>query len=86
MQKQAKANPRQYADHYKAIAQRIVNAHADFLDVVCERTGCTREDAGKAFDTLKKHRLIKLDGSRYTVTHGIYLEPDVLRNAMRGDA
>lgn len=70
---------------FEAIAQRMVNAQQNFIEIIRERTSCTEAEAVKAFETLKKLRLIKLDavGGRYTVKHGAYLEPDALRNAMR---
>lgn len=69
---------------FEAIAQRMVNAQRNFIEIVRERTSCTEAEAVKAFETLKKLRLIKLDavGGRYTVKHGAYLEPDALRNAI----
>ncbi|CAG9236907.1 hypothetical protein PSP6_700006 [Paraburkholderia tropica] len=72
------------ANPFEAIAQRMANAQRNFIGIIRERTSCTEADATKAFETLKRLRLIKLDavGGRYTVKHGAYLEPDVLRNAM----
>lgn len=69
---------------FEAIAQRMVNAQQDFIEIVRERISCTEAEAMKAFETLTKLRLIKLDavGGRYTVKHGAYLEPDALRNAI----
>ncbi|AVA38317.1 MULTISPECIES: hypothetical protein [Cupriavidus] len=68
----------------KQVAQRIVNAEENFADTVQEITGCTRDEAFKALVTMRKLRVVKLDpiGGRYNVTHGIYLERDVLRNAI----
>ena len=80
----APASSSDNASPFEAIAQRMVNAQLNFIGIVRERTSCTEAEAVKAFETLKKLRLIKLDavGGRYTVKHGVYLEPDVLRNAM----
>lgn len=68
----------------KEVAQRIVNAEQNFIGVVREITGCSEADALKVLKTFRKLKVVKLDavGGRYSVKHGIYLESDVLRNAI----
>ncbi|WP_434716319.1 hypothetical protein [Paraburkholderia sp. A3RO-2L] len=65
-------------------AQRIVNAELGFIKIVMQITGCTEEEGAKALATLRKAKVVKLDAvnGRYTVVHGAYLEPEVLRNAI----
>lgn len=67
----------------QAVAQRIVNAENGFLDVLQERGGLTREQATKALAAFRKAKAVKQDavGGRLSVTHGAFLERDVIRRA-----
>lgn len=67
----------------EAMAVRITNAQINFVEVIMAK-GFTREDAQKAMHTLLKLKLAKLDsvGGVIRVKHGVYLEEDVLRNAV----
>lgn len=66
----------------RAVAQRIANAENDFVDVIMER-GFTREQAVRAMHNLRKFKMAKLDPvlGRISVTHGSFLEVDVLQAA-----
>lgn len=67
----------------RAIAQRIVNAENDFVQLIMEK-GFTREEANKAMRTMLKLKVAKLDpvGGRISMKHGAFWESDVLRNAV----
>lgn len=69
--------------HAQALAQRIANAEAGFVQVVMEK-GFTHEEATKAMHTMLKLKVAKLDVriGRITVKHGAFLEPAVIRNAV----
>ena len=68
----------------RAMAQRQVNAEEHFISLIQEITGRSREDATKAFATLRKLKALQLDavGGRYSVKHGAYLDRDVLIRAI----
>ncbi|MBC3871493.1 hypothetical protein [Undibacterium oligocarboniphilum] len=68
----------------KAIGQRLANAELNFRETVRDLTSCSEEEALKAFNVMRKLKEIQLDsgGGRYNVIHGMYLEPEVLRNAI----
>jgi hypothetical protein len=67
---------------YRDMAQRLVNAEIDFLDLLTQR-GLTPEQAQTAFATFKKVKALKYDAGigRYTVKHGAFLNDDVIRRA-----
>ena len=67
----------------KQIAQRIVNAEEAFIEVLMAK-GFNREEAVKAMGVMLKLKVAKLDAVSGTirVKHGIYLEVDVIRNAV----
>lgn len=68
----------------KAIGQRLANAELNFRETVREITGCTEAEAIKAFNVMRELKVIKLDSGmgRYRAVHGMYMEADVLRNAI----
>lgn len=70
-------------NHAAAIAQRVKNAHEDFAAVI-EAKGFTAADAEKIVGVLLRLKAAKLDANlgRISVVHGMYLEADVLRNAL----
>lgn len=68
----------------KHVAQRIVNGENKFVETVCEITGCTQAEALKALSVMRRLKVVSIDpvlGS-FKVAHGIYMEADVLRNAI----
>jgi hypothetical protein len=74
----SKVNP------FKAIAQRIVNADLNFLEMLQEMHGFSEAEAVKIFTTYRKLRCIKLDavGGRWTVKHGGFWDRDVCERAL----
>lgn len=60
----------------RAIAQRIVNAHLGFQDVLVEIAGIERLDAERVTNFYLTKKLAKLDpvGGRISVKHGAYLD------------
>lgn len=68
----------------KAVAQRLANAELHFQQTIRELTGCTDVDALKAFNVMRKLKVIKLDAGIgcYKAIHGVYMERDALRAAI----
>jgi hypothetical protein len=75
---------KQITNGFQAVAQRIVNAEAHFVGLVREITGCNETEAVKAFGTMRKLKVIKLDAvnGRYNAKHGAFMEATALRNAI----
>lgn len=67
----------------EAVAQRIENAYTSFIETCTDR-GFTPDQAAHIFAVYKRLKVIKLDTGigRYQFTHGIYVESDVMRNAL----
>jgi hypothetical protein len=65
------------------VAQRSVNAENRFIDYAMEHGRLSRGQAATALAAFRKARVIKFDAVNGTfhVTHGQFLEPDVLRRA-----
>jgi hypothetical protein len=65
------------------IAQRIVNAEENFIQIIREK-GFTREEAIKAMHTMLKLKVAKLDAvsGRISVKHGAFLSSEAIRNAV----
>jgi hypothetical protein len=71
-------------EHCRQIAQRIVDAENSFAEIVMYVTDCDEETAHQVTAFYLKHRLAKRIGvDRISVTHGAYLERDVLERAIR---
>lgn len=70
--------------HTSEIAQRIVQAQADFVETLMSLSGCSKADAEKVFALYRQEQLIKLDAvhGRYSVKHGALLDTDVIRRAI----
>jgi hypothetical protein len=68
----------------KAIAQAMVDAENSFIETLINLGGISRDDAWKAFATLRKAKALKLDlpMRRYTVKHGAFLERTAIRRAV----
>lgn len=68
----------------EAMAQRIENAHAAFIETLQGFAGISRADAIKVKALYLKHRLATLDPGigKIHVKHGAYLEPDVIHRAV----
>lgn len=67
-----------------AVAQRIVNAENNFIEVVMELSGCTKAEAEKVLSVYRKLKMVKIDLGigRINVKHGAYLDFDVIQNAI----
>jgi hypothetical protein len=68
---------------FKPIAQRIVNAENDFIEVLMAQASISKDDAIKAMRAMLKMKVAKLDAvsGRISVKHGAYLDADVIKNA-----
>lgn len=68
----------------QAVAQRIVNAEENFIALVQQVTGCSREQGTKALATMRSLKVLKLDAVNgvYNVKHGAFLEASALWNAI----
>ena len=68
---------------FKAIAQRMVNAEKAMIETLMNLASLPEAEAREAFVTLVKVKALKLDAvnGRYLVTHGAFMEPDVIRRA-----
>ena len=68
----------------KQVAQRMVNAENAFLGTIKNIVGCTDESAAKVLAIYRKYKLVKLDpiGGVINVKHGMYLDVDVILNAI----
>jgi hypothetical protein len=66
------------------IAQRLVNGENDFLEVLMERGGISREDAIKVLDHYRRVKVVKREGlgGRITVKHGEFLDKEVILRAL----
>ena len=70
-------------DSFKDMATRITLAEGKFIAYAMEHAGLSRAEAVKALGALKRLKVLKIDVGvgQWRVTHGAYLEPDVLRRA-----
>lgn len=59
-------------------------AESVLMETIRGITGCSPVEAKKAMNTLRRLKVIKFDASRgrYIPLHGMYMEADVLRNAI----
>lgn len=69
---------------YKQIAQRIVNAENNFIELVMNAGKCSKDEAEKVFNLYRKEKFIKLDavGGTYKVKHGQFWDYEVLQRAI----
>jgi hypothetical protein len=79
----ARADDTGFSEGSRNTAQRMVNAENDMIDAIARMGAMSTADSRKAFEKLKEVRALKLDavGGKYKVTHGAYMERDVLRRA-----
>lgn len=71
--------------HYKDIAQRLVNAETSFIACMEDEYGLTQDEAVKVFHLYRKERILKIDpvmGS-WTVKHGAFLDKETIQNAVK---
>lgn len=69
----------------RAAGERLGNAELEFCATLQERApGLTEDEARHVFDVFRTLRAVKRAGlNRYVVTHGAYLDADVIRRAAR---
>lgn len=69
------------------VARRLDNADENMIETIMERGSLDRPQAEAAFAELKRARALKRDavGGRWSVKHGAFMEPDVLRRAAGAD-
>lgn len=71
---------------YEPIAQRMVNAENKFARLIVDSAAepCTLDEAHAVTALYLKNKIARMDAvmGRITVTHGAYLEPDVISNAL----
>jgi hypothetical protein len=63
---------------------RQENACNSFYEVIINRTNCTRAEAIKVLNTYIKLKIAKINvaSGKVDIKHGIYLETDILLNAI----
>lgn len=64
--------------------QRVRNAESDFIAVIINIADCSEIDARKVMGVYLKNRLAKMDKQigHINVVHGVFLERDVIQNAI----
>lgn len=69
---------------FNDIATRAANAEANFIASLVEIAGITEAEAEKVMALYRKEKLAKMDhvNGRITVKHGVFLEADVIHNAV----
>lgn len=69
---------------FRNVAQRMVNAEADFIDTLCELGGINREQARRVLARYRKDKIVRADAvlGRLLVVHGAFLDRDTIRNAV----
>lgn len=67
----------------KAIADRIVRAHIDFIETLMNCGGISRDEATKVKDLYLKNKIAKCDAviGRISVKHGAFLDKEVILRA-----
>ena len=72
-------------NRFKDMAIRIVNAETSFISTLQEISGCTEGEAYAVMAFYLKNKMAKLSAGvgAINVTHGAYLEPDVIRRAIK---
>ncbi|MEQ9131109.1 MAG: LPD1 domain-containing protein [Salinisphaeraceae bacterium] len=65
------------------MAQREFNAQRSFMDAAMEQFGLTDDEAGRAFQTLRKQKLVKVDpvNGQFTLKDGRFWDGEVMRRA-----
>lgn len=66
---------------FKNMAQRAINAEAEFIESLQRLGGITREEAAKVLDTYLEHKVARIDYGigRVVVQHGAFLDQDTIR-------
>ena len=74
----------QQVNKFEAIAQRMVNAENAFISVIKEIAGCSNDSAAHVLNVYRKLKLVKFDAvcGTINVKHGLYLDKDIIENAI----
>lgn len=69
---------------FSHIAIRAANAEANFIESLVEIAGITEAEAEKVMALYLKEKIAKIDHNigRISVKHGVFLEADVIHNAV----
>lgn len=72
------------APHLREIAARMHRADTDFLAILADAAKLNADEAGRVFRLYRKNRIVRLDAGigRWTVSHGAFLDGDVIRRAL----
>lgn len=67
----------------KAIAERMVRAEEEFLGTLMGMGGIERAAAERVLSYYRKHKIVRMDAvnARMSVTHGMFLDRDVIQRA-----
>ena len=70
----------------KQIAQRIVNAHQQFVNNCIEQFNVSKEEAEIALECYIKFKIVKLDPNigQYKLKHGAFWNKEIITNAIKG--
>lgn len=66
------------------VATRIINAEAAFIATLQKTSGCSKKDAKKVMEYYINLKIAKLDAviGRITVTHGVFLDREIIEKAI----
>ena len=70
--------------HYKEIAQRLVNAENSFIACMEDEYNLTEEQARSVFNLYKQEKILKVDAvmGSWSVKHGAFLDKSTIQNAV----
>lgn len=68
----------------KQVAIRMENADADFVEMLMNMHGITKDQAQKVLSVFYKFKVVKRDAviGRVAVVHGVYLDRIAINNAL----
>ena len=71
--------------HYRDIAQRIVNAENSFIACMEDDYDLTEDQALAVFNLYKKEKILKVDSvmGSWSVKHGAFLDKSTIQNAVK---
>lgn len=70
--------------HYKEIAQRLVNAENSFIACMEDEYNLTEDQARAVFNLYKQEKILKIDAvmGSWSVKHGAFLDKQTIKNAV----
>ena len=70
--------------HYKEIAQRLVNAENSFIACMDDDYDLTENQARAVFNLYKQEKILKIDAvmGSWSVKHGAFLDKQTIKNAV----